>query len=76
MALAIILELFAWIRKNFWEILIINFFSKIARQTPKLMPEDGPSLSEYPGAIAQLGERMTGSHEVTGSIPVGSTKPR
>ena len=25
------------------------------------------------GAIAQLGERMTGSHEVTGSIPVGST---
>ena len=26
------------------------------------------------GAIAQLGERMTGSHEVGGSIPPGSTK--
>ena len=25
------------------------------------------------GAIAQLGERMTGSHEVRGSIPLGST---
>jgi hypothetical protein len=26
-----------------------------------------------PGAVAQLGERMTGSHEVRGSIPLGST---
>ena len=26
------------------------------------------------GALAQLGERMAGSHEVTGSIPVGSTR--
>ena len=26
------------------------------------------------GAVAQLGERMTGSHEVRGSIPLGSTK--
>mgnify|MGYP000888629743 CR=1 FL=1 len=25
------------------------------------------------GAIAQLGERVTGSHEVVGSIPIGST---
>ena len=25
------------------------------------------------GLIAQLGERMTGSHEVVGSIPIGST---
>jgi hypothetical protein len=25
------------------------------------------------GAVAQLGERMHGMHEVTGSIPVGST---
>ena len=24
------------------------------------------------GAVAQLGERMTGSHEVRGSIPLGS----
>ncbi len=29
---------------------------------------------EY-GAVAQLGERMTGSHEVRGSIPLGSTNP-
>ena len=27
------------------------------------------------GALAQLGERNAGSVEVTGSIPVGSTKP-
>ena len=25
------------------------------------------------GAVAQLGERMTGSHEVVGSIPISST---
>jgi hypothetical protein len=28
------------------------------------------------GAIAQLGERMTGSHEVRGSIPLSSTSLR
>ena len=28
------------------------------------------------GAVAQLGARMTGSHEVTGSIPVSSTNLR
>ena len=26
------------------------------------------------GAVAQMGERMTGSHEVRGSIPLSSTK--
>ena len=26
------------------------------------------------GAVAQLGERMTGSHEVVGSIPSSSTR--
>ena len=26
------------------------------------------------GAVAQLGERMTGSHEVRGSIPLSSTR--
>ncbi len=30
-------------------------------------------LSRF-GAVAQLGERMTGSHEVVGSIPISSTK--
>jgi hypothetical protein len=30
-------------------------------------------LSRQIGAVAQLGERMTGSHEVRGSIPLGST---
>ncbi len=29
--------------------------------------------STVSGAVAQLGERMTGSHEVRGSIPLGST---
>jgi PD-(D/E)XK endonuclease len=28
---------------------------------------------EFPGAIAQLGERVAGSHEVGGSSPPGST---
>jgi hypothetical protein len=28
-----------------------------------------------PGAIAQLGERVAGSHEVAGSSPAGSTSP-
>jgi hypothetical protein len=28
------------------------------------------------GAVAQLGERMTGSHEVRGSIPLSSTKKK
>ena len=28
----------------------------------------------FRGAVAQLGERMTGSHEVRGSIPLSSTK--
>ena len=28
----------------------------------------------FPGAIAQLGERLTGSHEVAGSSPASSTK--
>ena len=32
------------------------------------------SYTEY-GAIAQLGERNTGSVEVSGSIPLSSTKP-
>ena len=27
----------------------------------------------YRGAVAQLGERLTGSQEVRGSIPLGST---
>gem|GEM_PF-2025816 len=31
-------------------------------------------ISKIRGAVAQLGERMTGSHEVVGSIPISSTK--
>ena len=30
--------------------------------------------TEFPGAIAQLGERLLCKQEVTGSIPVGSTR--
>jgi hypothetical protein len=33
--------------------------------------QDGPARS---GAIAQLGERLHGMQEVSGSIPLGSTK--
>src|SRR5687768_11184673 len=32
------------------------------------------ALVSRSGAVAQLGERMTGSHEVRGSIPLSSTK--
>jgi hypothetical protein len=31
---------------------------------------------EFPGAIAQLGERVTGSHEAAGSSPASSTQLR
>jgi hypothetical protein len=30
-------------------------------------------LRRFSGAVAQLGERMTGSHEARGSIPLSST---
>ena len=40
-------------------------------QLPELLSE-GRKFTKS-GAIAQLGERMTGSHEVRGSIPLGST---
>ena len=32
------------------------------------------ALTETDGAIAQLGERFNGIEEVSGSIPLGSTK--
>ncbi len=32
-----------------------------------------PAFSEPHGAVAQLGARVNGIHEVTGSIPVSST---
>ena len=35
-----------------------------------------PVGTPFRGTVAQLGERLTGSQEVTGSIPVGSTKYR
>ena len=31
---------------------------------------------KYSGGVAQLGERVNGIHEVSGSIPLGSTKFR
>ena len=35
--------------------------------------EYGPAKTG-PGAVAQMGERVNGIHEVRGSIPLGSTK--
>ena len=32
-----------------------------------------PDIQKIKGAVAQMGERMTGSHEVRGSIPLSST---
>ena len=34
------------------------------------------SIAHHFGELAQLGERMTGSHEVSGSIPLISTKTK
>jgi hypothetical protein len=36
-------------------------------------PETAPGLQSRNGAIAQLGERLHGMQEVSGSIPLGST---
>ena len=33
-----------------------------------------PVIIKLIGAVAQLGERMNGIHEVVGSIPISSTK--
>jgi isopenicillin N synthase-like dioxygenase len=33
-------------------------------------------IIRYTGAVAQLGERVNGIHEVRGSIPLSSTKAR
>ena len=38
------------------------------------VPSAKPKRNKRFGGIAQLGERMTGSHEVSGSIPLISTK--
>ena len=41
-----------------------------------LIPTDYQGITRLPtdGAIAQLGERLNGIQEVSGSIPLGSTK--
>ena len=44
-----------------------------ARKGPKQAPDRGPNKPAGIGAIAQLGERVNGIHEVGGSIPPGST---
>ncbi len=33
----------------------------------------GAAARPFPGAVAQMGERVNGIHEVRGSIPLGST---
>ena len=38
--------------------------------------DEGGTPSQSTGAIAQLGERLTGSQEVVGSSPIGSTSPK
>ena len=47
-------------------------FSSIITRT-EVRPNKSGQLD---GAVAQLGERMNGIHEVRGSIPLGSTKIR
>ncbi|MDB5725326.1 MAG: hypothetical protein JWQ16_2080 [Novosphingobium sp.] len=37
-----------------------------------MSPQDMPQTNGY-GALAQLGERLHGMQEVSGSIPLGST---
>ena len=38
----------------------------------RVLRAPGPSQTRF-GAVAQLGERVNGIHEVRGSIPLGST---
>jgi hypothetical protein len=40
----------------------------------QIHPDPPSNQPTHPGAIAQLGERLLCKQEVTGSIPVGSTK--
>ena len=44
---------------------------EIKRVTVALIDVDS---AEFPGAVAQLGERLNGIQEVVGSIPIGSTR--
>ncbi len=52
-----------------------NLLQKLAWPLTILLPFStlGTLISGF-GAVAQMGERMTGSHEVRGSIPLSSTK--
>ena len=47
----------------------ITFLKKVLDR----IPASGILSLALFGALAQLGERMAGSHEVRGSIPLGST---
>ena len=49
------------------------FHAKIGQKWGSPFTRPCVRLRHPPGAVAQLGERMTGSHEVRGSIPLGST---
>ena len=43
------------------------------RPFPRKSANSGGPSGPFPGAIAQLGERLHGMQEVAGSIPAGST---
>ena len=65
---------------KFWKTIILivfNFVNTLLSQNliKYLLTHLSPfvNFSNF-GAVAQLGERMTGSHEVDGSIPFSSTK--
>ena len=47
--------------------------SDATRYDARLLQSGDSSFAQCCGAIAQLGERVTGSHEVGGSIPPSST---
>ncbi len=63
---------------NYWspELSFSPFEIAMVKMNFLLTQENGSSTKHnvFNGAVAQLGERMAGSHEVRGSIPLSSTK--
>jgi hypothetical protein len=49
---------------------------RIHPDPPTNTRREAPEFQQLHGAIAQLGERLLCKQEVTGSIPVGSTRNR
>ena len=52
---------------------VLGLIMKILLTKKAILMEVSLTIAKLIGALAQLGERMTGSHEVRGSTPLCST---